>query len=351
MTILQQPAPPASLPATADASAHDETKARLTAAGTSRTAARLQVMRYVGGKLASAVLVLWFAASLTFLAVHLSPGDPARLLMGEFESPQLRATIESQWGLDASLWEQYRDYIGGLLQGDFGHSYVQNRPVGDILFSDRLHASAELTGFAVLVAVVLAVVVALATAGRRGILSRTVYVGELALASVPTFWLGIVLITVFSFQLGLLPVIGGNPVSNLILPGLTLALPLAAVLAQVLREGIEKSLEQPYALTARARGIGSWRLRLRHGLRHALIPAATLAGWSVGGMLTGTVVVEQVFGRPGLGQATVIAVTRQDVPVVLGIALLAVLIYVVVNTLVDIAYVWIDPRMRSGWAR
>lgn len=302
--------------------------------------------RYVAEKLFSAVVVLWLAASAAFLAVHLAPGDPATLLMGEFKSPELRATIEAQWGLDKSLAVQYFDFLGRAVRGDFGMSYVQRTPVSDILFSHRLVASAQLTTAATLIAVTVALVVALLTAGRRGLATRITYLGELTFASIPTFWLGIVFITVLSFQLGLLPVVGGSKLENLILPSLTLALPLAAVLTQVLREGIERSLEQPYAISALARGISPWQLKLRHGLRHSLIPAATLAGWSVGGMLTGTVIVEQVFGRPGIGQATVVAVTRQDIPVVLGITLLAVTLYVVVNTVVDIVYLWIDPRLR-----
>lgn len=302
--------------------------------------------RYIGEKLFAAAVVLWLAASAAFLAVHLSPGDPVTLLMGEFDTPELRAAIEAQWGLDKSLFVQYIDFLTRLVQGDFGTSYVQRVPVSDILFSHRLVASAQLTGAATLIAVVVALVVSVTTAGRSGVATRITYLGELTFASIPTFWLGIVFITVLSFQLGLLPVVGGNKLENLVLPSLTLGLPLAAVLSQVLREGIERSLEQPYAVTALARGISPWQLKIRHGLRHALIPAATLAGWSVGGMLTGTVIVEQVFGRSGIGQATVVAVTRQDVPTVLGITLLAVALYVAVNTIVDIVYLWIDPRLR-----
>lgn len=302
--------------------------------------------RYIGEKLIAAAVVLWLAASAAFLAVHFAPGDPVTLLMGEFDTPELRATIEAQWGLDKSLFVQYLDFLTRLVQGDFGMSYVQRTPVSDILFGHRLVASAQLTAAATLIAVTVALTTALITAGRKGAGTRITYLSELTFASIPTFWLGIVFITVLSFQLGLLPVVGGSTLENLILPSLTLGLPLAAVLSQVLREGIEKSLEQPYAVTALTRGISPWQLKYRHGLRHALIPAATLAGWSVGGMLTGTVIVEQVFGRPGIGQATVVAVTRQDVPVVLGITLLAVTLYVAVNTVVDIVYLWIDPRMR-----
>lgn len=304
-------------------------------------------LRYIGEKVASAVFVLWAAISLSFFSIHLAPGDPVLLLMGEIETPELRAVIEEQWGLDRPILEQYLSYVGRIAQGDFGFSYVQNSSVNSILFGHRLAASAQLTGFAVLLALVIAGAVAVLTAGRKGIVFKGIQLGELVLASVPSFWLGIVLIMILSFQLGWFPVTAGSTLQRLVLPGLTLALPLAAVLSQVVREGIERSLEQPYAITALARGITHNQLKYRHALRHSILPATTLVGWSVGGMLTGTVIVEQVFGRTGIGQATVTAVTLQDIPVVLAVALIAAAIYVAVNTLVDILYLWIDPRMRA----
>ncbi|MFC0534228.1 ABC transporter permease [Phytohabitans kaempferiae] len=312
------------------------------------SAHRRFVARYVTEKVLSAVFVLWAAASLSFLAVHLAPGDPALMLMGEVKTPELRATIEADWGLDEPLITQYLDYFGRLLSGDLGYSYVQRVPVNEILFGPRLLNSAKLTVFAALLAVLLAVVVAVLSASRRGPGSALLNIVELTFASVPSFWLGLVLISVFAFGLGWFPVTAGSELQKLILPGFTLALPLAAVLAQVIREGIERSLEQPYSVTALMRGISHAQLKRRHALRHSLIPATTLAGWSVGGMLTGTVIVEQVFGRSGIGQATVTAVRQQDIPVVLGIALAAATIYVLVNTVVDILYVWIDPRLKAA---
>lgn len=303
--------------------------------------------RYVAEKILSAVFVLWAAVTLSFFSIHFAPGDPVTLLMGEVETPELRAAVEEAWGLNRPFHEQYLSYLGNLLHGDFGFSFAQNKPVNDILFGPQLMASAQLTAFALVAALVIAVVLAVLTAGRRGFVSKAIQLGELVFASMPSFWLGIVLITIFAFNLGWLPVTSGTNLQKLILPGLTLALPLAAVLGQVIREGIERSLEQPYSVTALARGIGPTRLKYAHALRHSLLPATTLAGWAVGGMLTGTVVVEQVFGRSGIGQATVAAVTLQDIPVVLAVAMLAAFIYVGVNTLVDILYLWIDPRMRT----
>jgi peptide/nickel transport system permease protein len=304
-------------------------------------------LRYIAEKIASAIFVLWAAVTLSFFSVHLAPGDPVLLLMGEVETPQLRAAIEEQWGLDKPLFDQYATYVARIAQGDFGYSFVQNTSVNSILFGQRAIASAQLTGFAIVLALLISATVAVLTAARRGIVYKGIQLTELVLASVPSFWLGIVLIIVLSFQLGWLPVTSGTVLQKLVLPGLTLALPLAAVLSQVIREGIERSLEQPYAITALARGISNTQLKYRHALRHSILPATTLVGWSVGGMLTGTVIVEQVFGRTGIGQATVFAVTVQDIPVVLAVALIAAAIYVAVNTIVDILYLWIDPRIRA----
>ncbi|TQM31920.1 ABC transporter permease [Nocardia bhagyanarayanae] len=308
------------------------------------------VFRRIASVVLSAVAMMWAAITLAFLAVHIAPGDPVTAIMGESSDPSLRARIEQDWGLDRPLVVQYGRHLARLLHGDLGYSYVRGEPVTDILFGEQLRTSAQLAGFALLISVVLAPLLAVLTAGRRDVFSRSVATAEIVVASAPPFWTGLILIWVFAFTMKVLPVTAGNEFQRLILPAVTLALPIAAVLAQVMREGIERALEQPFALTARARGIGATRLRLRHGLRHSLIPAATLAGWAVSGLLTGTVVIEEVFGRAGVGRVTVEAVTYSDVPVVLGVALLTAAVYLTVTVIVDIAYLWIDPRLREAAA-
>jgi peptide/nickel transport system permease protein len=311
---------------------------------------RRKVFGRIAGVALSAVAMMWAAVTLAFLAVHIAPGDPVTAIMGESSDPGLRARIEQDWGLDRPLLVQYGHHLGRLLHGDLGYSYVRGEPVTDVVFGEQLGSSAQLAGFALLLAVVLAPLLAVLTAGRRDVLSRSITTAEIVVASAPPFWTGLLLIWIFAFTLKVLPVTAGNEFQRLILPAVTLALPIAAVLAQVMREGIERALEQPFALTARARGIGATRLRLRHGLRHSLIPAATLAGWAVSGLLTGTVVVEEVFGRSGVGRATVEAVGYSDVPVVLGVALLSAAVYLIVTVVVDIAYLWIDPRLQEASA-
>ncbi|MEU4598940.1 ABC transporter permease [Nocardia sp. NPDC023988] len=314
-------------------------------------ASRHQVVaRRVSGVLLSAVGMMWAAVTLAFLAVHIAPGDPVTAIMGESSDPALRERIERDWGLDRPLLVQYGLHLGRMLHGDLGYSYVRGEPVADILFGEQLVTSAQLAGFALLIAVVLAPLLAVLTAGRRDVFSRATATLEVIVASAPPFWTGLVLIWVFAFTLKVLPVTAGNEFQRLVLPAVTLALPIAAVLAQVMREGIERALEQPFALTARSRGISATRLRVRHGLRHSLIPAATLAGWAVSGLLTGTVVIEEVFGRAGIGRETIAAVTHSDVPVVLGVALLTAAIYLTVTVLVDLAYLWIDPRLQEPTA-
>lgn len=308
------------------------------------------VIRRVVGAVVSAVLMMWAAITLAFLAVHVAPGDPVTAIMGESSDPTLRARIEADWGLDRSLLVQYGMHLGRMLHGDLGYSYVRGEPVTSVLFGEQLVTSAQLAGCALVLAVVLAPLLAVLTAGRRDVLSRSVTTAEVVIASAPPFWTGLILIWVFAFTLKVLPVTAGNEFQRLILPSITLALPIAAVLAQVMREGIERALEQPFALTARSRGIGATSLRLRHGLRHSLIPAATLAGWAVSGLLTGTVIIEQVFGRAGIGRVIVEAVTYSDIPVVLGIALLTAAVYLIVTTLVDLTYLLIDPRLREETA-
>ncbi|MCU5774360.1 ABC transporter permease [Erwiniaceae bacterium BAC15a-03b] len=300
------------------------------------------VERLLGG-----VLVLWAAISLAFLGVHLAPGDIVSLLVGEqISTPQIEAAIRAEWGLDQPLWWQYLHYLWRLLHGDLGRSYILNTDVSQLLLS-QLWPTLKLTLAALGVSLIFAVGVAVATAHRRW--GRRIANGiELLLASTPSFWLGLVLLAIFSFTLRWFPVAGDRHLSALVLPALSLGLAQGAVVAQVLRRGLEQALDEPFTLTLRAWGVGERRIRLRHALRHAALPAVTLTGWLIGGLLSGAVITEQVFGRPGLGKLTVDAVLAKDLPVVLAVAIFSALIYVLMSTLVDILYLLIDPRLRQG---
>ncbi|AGT10855.1 ABC transporter permease [Paracoccus aminophilus] len=303
--------------------------------------------RKVLGRIASGVVVLWAAITLAFLSVQIAPGDIVDIIVGDqIPTPAVAAAIRAEWGLDQPVIVQYFSYLGRVVQGDFGRSYMLQADVGPLLLS-QVWPTLKLTMAGVLVAVVFALSMALLTA-RRPVAGRVASGIELFLVSTPSFWLGIVLLYVFSFTLKIFPVAGDRSLSALVLPALALGLSLGAVLGQVLRQSLERALEEPFALTVKSWGVTEATLRLRHALRHAAIPSVTLAGWLIGGLLSGTVITEQVFGRPGLGRITVDAVLSKDIPVILATAILSAAIYVTMSTIVDLLYLLLDPRLRRG---
>jgi peptide/nickel transport system permease protein len=292
--------------------------------------------------------VIWGAATLTFVAVHVTGGDTAVAILGgdnAWASPEVLASVRHDYGLDQPLAVQYVRYIRRLAAGDLGESYRLRIPVTRAIWQ-QLGPTVVLTASASFTAVVLAIVAALLTAKRARWLQAAVSGAELAVSSVPSFVVGILLLLVFTFRLRWLPASGTGGWRTLLLPTVTLALPISAVLAQVLRQELEAILEQPFILTARARGMRDASVRLTRALRHALIPLTTLTGFLVAGLLGGAVIVEALFARQGVGRLMLDATTNKDVPVVLGITLLAATVYVVVNLAVDILYGLIDPRVR-----
>lgn len=339
-----------------------DTQAAVAAAGSLEPAADVAPVRAgVGGRagawgstlgavarrLVGAVVVLWASVTVAFVALQLAPGSAVDALVPPSQrTPEAIAAVTAEWGLDRPLLQQYTDYLVRLLHGDLGTSYQLQRPVAEVIGS-QLGPTVQLALAGLAVALVLALVLAVSTAGRPWA-SRVAGGVELTVVSVPEFWLGIVLLFVFSFSLGWFPVAGADGLSSLVLPAVALGLGLFGVLSQVLREGVERSLEQPYTLSVRARGVSQTALRVRHSLRHASLPVVTLLGWLVGGLLGGVIVVEQVFGRPGIGVVALQAAQGRDLPVVLGVALLSALVYVVVNTIVDLVSLAIDPRLRTG---
>jgi peptide/nickel transport system permease protein len=297
-------------------------------------------------RLLTSIVVAWASVTAAFLALHALPGRIQDILAGDLEYPGLREAIAAEWGLDRNLFAQYLDFLVRIATGDFGTSYVLRQPVTEVVGS-QLMPTVQLALLAGVLAIVIAVGLALLTAGRGRISRRIVSLLELVFASTPVFWFGILLLMVFSFTLRWFPVSGANGWQSIVLPSLTLALPTAGLLAQVLREAIEKTLDQPFVTTIRSRGVSELSIRARHVLRHALLPAVTLGGWLIGGLLGGAVITEKVFGRPGLGTVTLGAVLTHDVPVVLAVVLLAAFIHVAASTLLDILYLLIDPRLRA----
>lgn len=297
-------------------------------------------------RLLTSIVVAWASVTAAFLALHALPGRIQDILAGDLEYPGLREAIAAEWGLDRSLPQQYLDFLWRIAQGDFGTSYVLRQPVTEVVGS-QLMPTVQLALLGGVLAVVIAVGLALLTAGRGRVSRQVASFLELVFASTPVFWLGILLLMAFSFTLRWFPVSGANGWQSIVLPSLTLALPTAGLLAQVLREAMEKTLDQPFVTTVRSRGVSELVIRSRHVLRHALLPAVTLGGWLIGGLLGGAVITEKVFGRPGLGTVTLGAVLTHDVPVVLAVVLLAAFIHVAASTILDILYLLIDPRLRA----
>ncbi|MFG1694868.1 ABC transporter permease [Nonomuraea sp. NPDC049309] len=298
-------------------------------------------------RLGSGLAVLWAAATAAYLALLLAPGDTVDILVGDGpDTPEIRARIIAEWGLDRPEIVQYLSYLWRLVHGDLGRSYRLQQDVGDLL-ATQIGPTLQLTAAAAGIGIALAGVIALVTAGRGRLARGTASLAELVAVSVPPFLIGILLLSLFSFTLGWFPVSGAQGPRALVLPALALGLPIAGVLGQVLRGGLERALEQPFAVTARARGLTERALVARHALRHALIPAVTLAGWFTGALLGGAVITEVLFGRPGLGRVAMDAVQGRDMPVVMAVVLLSALVYVTISTLLDLAYRAIDPRIRG----
>ncbi len=302
-------------------------------------------------RLAAALAVMLGAATTAFLALQLLPGDPVAIILGPstMASPEVRAQIRDDLGLDEPVVLQYLHYLGRLLHGDLGYSYQLQQPVS-ALIGDQIMPTVQLALAAIVVAVALSVLSAVATAGRHPALRAVASFWELLSVSTPPFWLGILLLTVLSFKIQVFPVAGASGFAALVLPAITLGLPVAGILGQVLREGLEAALEQPFVVTARARGLSRTAVRVRHALRHASIPLVTLSGWLAGTLLGGAVLVEKVFARPGIGALTLQAVSSRDMPVVMSVVLLSALVFVAISTAVDLLYLFIDPRLRTDEA-
>ena len=323
-------------------------------AASARRASRARAVVFtIGRKLVAAIVVLWGAATVAFFAQLALPGDRATVILNlragqaQQRTPAELAPINAEYGLQHPVLQQYWDYLRGLVVGDFGTSYQQFRPVTAII-GEQLGATVTLSVTAILFAWALMVVWVTLTAGRGPRVGALGSLVDVVAAGLPAYWLGIILLLVFALGLRWFPVIGGTGVNGLILPALTLAIPLAGFMSQSTRAEFERALDQPFVISARMRGMGDWGVRLRHVLRHASIPAVTLSGWALGATLSGAVIVESIFSRPGIGSVLVAAVNSQDLPVVVGIVTLVAVFYVVANLIVDIAYTLIDPRLGAS---
>lgn len=303
------------------------------------------LLRTVLTKIGTALLVLLCVATVAFFLVRLS-GDPVKLLLPPDATADQEATLRASLGLDRPLLVQYLDYLAGLPRLDFGTSLFYDQPVADVLI-ERLPATLLLAGAAMLVCLLLAVPAGILAALRRGRAGDTgVMAGVLIGQSTPPFWVGILLILVFSVQLQALPASGYGSFAHLILPAVTLAVYSVAVIARLLRSSLIDVLGSDYIRTARAKGLTPGGVVLAHGLRNASLPVITVIGLEVGSLLGGAILTEQVFSWPGVGRLTVEAIANRDFPLVQAAVLFFAAAFVVVNLLVDVSYTLLDPRVR-----
>jgi len=282
----------------------------------------------------------------SFLMVHLVPGDPVRIMLGHSPSATNPAVLRHELGLDLPLPVQYLRYVDNALHGDLGTSIRSGRPVVDEI-TDRFPATLQLTSVAMVLAIVLGVsigTVAAATSSR--VLNGALMFGATLGVSLPTFFVGLLLIDFFALQLRWLPVLSGSSPSGLVMPAVTLALPAAAVLARVTRASLVDVLGQDYIRTARAKGLTHGRIVRSHALRNGLIVVLTIVGLQFGGLMAGSVIVESVFARTGLGSFVVNAIQARDYPEIQGIVLVFAAFYVVINLVLDVLYGLVNPRIR-----
>jgi len=308
------------------------------------------MLSYLLQRLAGALLVILGVVSIVFLLIHLIPGDPVEIMLGESAAAADREALRISLGLDQPLAAQFLNYLGGLLQLDLGTSIHLRRPVTELLL-ERLPATGMLAAVSLLVALLLALPLGILAAVRRDTPWDAGAMGFSMLGvSIPNFWLGPLMILVFSLWLGWFPVSGRNGMASVVLPALTLGTGLAAVLSRMVRSSMLEVLGEDYIRTARAKGLPGRRVVLQHALRNALLPVITLLGLQLGALLAGAVITETVFSWPGIGLLTIEAIQSRDYPVVQACVLLISLCYVCVNLLTDLVYAQVDPRIRLGGA-
>lgn len=297
-------------------------------------------------RLGSAALVVFGVSTLVFLLLHLVPGDPVEVMLGESAGAADREALREALGLNLPLWQQWLTYLGDLVRLDLGTSLHSKRPIADLL-AERIPVTAVLAlaslGLSLLLAVPLGV---LAAIYHNRAVDRGAMLFALAGVAIPNFWLGPMLILVFSYWLGWLPVSGMQGPASLLLPALTLGTALAALQSRMIRTALLEELGRDYVRAARARGLGQMRVVGRHALRNALLPVTTVLGLQLGALLTGAVVTEQIFNWPGVGQLLIDSIQKRDYPVVQACILFISVTYVSVNLLTDLTYAFLDPRVR-----
>jgi peptide/nickel transport system permease protein len=286
------------------------------------------------------------AVTLVFFFLHMIPGDPVEVMLGEMAQQADKEQLREELGLNLPLHIQYGRFIAGVFKGDLGDSFFYRRPVMQVI-AERAPATVELALAAFLVAGLIAIPLGIIAALREGTaVDNASVLFSLLGVSMPNFWLGPLLIILFSITLGWFPVSGRGGVGSLVLPAITLGTALAAILSRMTRASLLERLGEDYLTVARAKGLPEWKVILKHALRNALIPVITVMGLQFGALLSGAIITENVFSWPGIGTLLINAIAARDYPLVQGCILFITLSYVLVNLLTDLIYGLVDPRIR-----
>ncbi|MFN3686858.1 ABC transporter permease [Salinarimonas sp.] len=315
--------------------------------------------RFLVGRTIALILTALAASIVVFVAMAVLPGDPAAIMLGVGARPDTLAALRAQMGLDQPILLQYVRWIGGFVVGDFGISYTYGVPVADLVVQ-RIGLSVPLALLAMKLSTLIAIPVGVFAASRRGRAGDVVAMGLAQIGvSVPNFWLGLMLVILFSLQLGWLPA-SGFPgwdqgiwpgLRSLLLPAFALALPQAAILARVTRSSVLETLGEDFVRTARAKGLSGEAALWRHAVPNALIPVVTIMGLQFSFLIAGTIIIENVFTLPGLGRLIFQAIAQRDLVVVQSLVTLVAITVILVNFLVDVAYAALDPRLSRGGTR
>ncbi len=302
--------------------------------------------RYLIRRLLWAGPVLLGVLTGVFFLIHFIPGDPVDVMLGERAAEADRASLRAALHLDEPILAQYGRFLGGALRGDLGRSLSTHRPVLETILT-RFPATLQLAAAALLTAFAIALPLGILSALHpRSAVDTGGLLFSLVGISMPTFWLGPLLMLLFSLKLDWLPVSGRQGVASLILPALTLGLGMSAILVRMTRSSLLEVIRKEFVLTARAKGLPERKVLLKHAFRNALIPLLTVAGLQVGALLTGSIITETIFSWPGLGRLTIQAIQSRDYPLVQGCVFMIALTYLLVNLGIDLLYAFVDPRVR-----
>lgn len=303
------------------------------------------MLNYLGARLFTALIVVFGVMTIVFMLIHIVPGDPVEVMLGESAQAADREALRETLGLNLPLSTQWVNYINGLLHLDLGTSLHSKRPVIDVL-AERIPATSLLAGTSILIALIIALPLGVLAAVRKGSLwDRLAMTFSMLGVAIPNFWMGPLLILVFSLWLGWLPVSGNDQILSLVLPAVTLGTALAAILSRMIRASLLEVFNEDYIRAANARGLLPSTIIWKHALKNAALPVVTILGMQIGALLAGAVITETVFSWPGIGQLTIDAIQKRDYPVIQSCVLLISLSYVLINLLTDLAYAYLDPRV------